>query len=178
MPHRGSMVEFPVALANLETGGVTCSNVEVRYKGNFTYLATARVLKRSLKIDFAFQNEGGSRFHDLRKINLHAGVLDASLVPSGGGCSCRLNEKPLSRHDLFTRIGHPLPGNILFGAERCPAIFSAKLDILLASGSFFHACGLKACFGWPANSNGSSGDPYPDESKRCLGSSIGRAVDS
>lgn len=80
MIHHGNMVEFPIALANLETGGVTCSNVGVRFKGNFTYMATACVLKRSLKIDFAFQNEGGSRFQGLRKINLHAGVLDASKV--------------------------------------------------------------------------------------------------
>ena len=74
--HRGNMVEYPVACGNLADGERTYTNVTVRYKGNFTYMASAHALKRSLKIDFEQSSEDESGFHGLRKVNLHAGVLD------------------------------------------------------------------------------------------------------
>src|SRR5437016_859616 len=44
--------EFPWAHADLSATGNTYQDVGVRYKGNFTYGASAGELKRSLKIDF------------------------------------------------------------------------------------------------------------------------------
>jgi hypothetical protein len=76
--HRGAFgTEFPWAVAALGTDGTTIEKVGIRYKGNSTYLSTSRVLKRSMKVDIDRHVES-ARFHGLKSLNLHCGVMDAS----------------------------------------------------------------------------------------------------
>ncbi len=67
--------EFPWARGELTAGGTTYRNVGVRYKGNFTYMASAGGLRRSLKIDFN-RHEPDQDFRGLKKINLNGGITD------------------------------------------------------------------------------------------------------
>jgi spore coat protein H len=76
--HKGGFgMEFPWAHAELTAGGKTYKDVGLRYKGNFTYMASSRGLKRPMKIDFAHY-EADRRFHGLKKLNLNSGVTDAT----------------------------------------------------------------------------------------------------
>jgi spore coat protein H len=67
--------EFPWARGELTAGGTTYRDVGVRYKGNFTYMASAGGLRRSLKIDFN-RHDADQDFRGLKKINLNNGVTD------------------------------------------------------------------------------------------------------
>ena len=71
--------EFPWVHGAVAIDGVTVEDVGLRYKGNSTYLATARGLKRSIKIDFDHYNNK-LHFHGLNVLNLHCGVHDPSKV--------------------------------------------------------------------------------------------------
>jgi spore coat protein CotH len=76
--HRGGFgMEYPWARGELTFAGRTYTNVALRYKGNFTYMASARGLKRPIKIDFA-RHEPGQRFFGLKKLNLNNGVTDGT----------------------------------------------------------------------------------------------------
>ena len=70
-------MEFPWARAELAEGDTTFKDVDIRYKGNFTYMASANGLKRSLKIDLD-RHDAALHFHGLRKLNLNCGVTDPS----------------------------------------------------------------------------------------------------
>jgi len=67
--------EFPWVHAKLTEGGTTFENLGVRYKGNASYMTSARGLKRNLKLEFDHYSKKG-RFHGLEEINLNAGVMD------------------------------------------------------------------------------------------------------
>lgn len=67
--------EFPWARGALTAGGTTYRDVGVRYKGNFTYMASAGGLRRSLKIDLN-RHDAGQHFRGLKKINLNNGITD------------------------------------------------------------------------------------------------------
>ena len=71
----GFGMEFPWALAALTAEGTTYSPVGVRYKGNASYMAAARGLKRNFKIELDHYDPE-QRFHGLKTINLNAGALD------------------------------------------------------------------------------------------------------
>lgn len=78
--HRNTFgVEFSWAQADLEFNGQSLSKIGIRYKGNFTYMATATALKKSFKLDF-------DRFVDdqtldgLSMVNLHCGVSDPTMT--------------------------------------------------------------------------------------------------
>ena len=74
--HRSAFgVEFPWVQASLIAEGKTLEKVGLRYKGNSTYMATARSLKRSLKVDVD-RIDDAARFHGLKSLNLHCGVMD------------------------------------------------------------------------------------------------------
>ncbi len=74
--HRSAFgTEFPFAEASLTADGKTVAKVGLRYKGNSTYLSTARGLKRSLKVDLDRYDEA-ARFHGLKSLTLNCGVLD------------------------------------------------------------------------------------------------------
>ena len=79
--HKGGSFgqEFPWAHAALSADGKTYKDVGVRYKGNFTYGASASGLKRSLKMDFD-RYDDGQRFHGLKKVNLNSGITDPARV--------------------------------------------------------------------------------------------------
>ncbi len=67
--------EFPWVHGVLTQGDTTYKNLGVRYKGNASYMMSARGLKRNLKIEFDHYGEKG-RFHGLKEINLNAGAMD------------------------------------------------------------------------------------------------------
>lgn len=76
--HRSAFnMDFPVAEASFTADGKTISKVGLRYKGNSTYLSTARGLKRSLKVDLD-KYDDAARFHGLKSLTLNCGVLDPS----------------------------------------------------------------------------------------------------
>jgi spore coat protein H len=95
--HRSNMIEYPVARGDLDVNGRICRNIAVRYKGNFTYMASAHALKRSLKIDFETAGENSLEFHGMRKINLHAGVLDPT------------RQREALSYEVFRTAGVPAP---------------------------------------------------------------------
>lgn len=71
--------EFPWAHATFGAAGVTLDDVGLRYKGNSTYLASARGLKRSFKVEFDHHNNK-LKFSGLTDLNLHCGVHDPSKI--------------------------------------------------------------------------------------------------
>ena len=75
--HRGSGfgVEFPWVHGTLTAGGTSYPNVGVRYKGNASYMASSRGLKRNFKIDLDHYGEE-RRFHGQKSLNLNAGAMD------------------------------------------------------------------------------------------------------
>jgi spore coat protein H len=76
--HRGAFdTQFPWAEASFTADGKTVAKIGLRYKGNSTYFSTMRGLKRSLKVDLD-RFDDGARFHGLKSLNLHCGVMDPS----------------------------------------------------------------------------------------------------
>lgn len=76
--HRNTFgVDFPWAQGDLTLDGKTLKDVGIRYKGNYTYMATARSLKKSLKLDLN-KYAAGQNLDGLTKLNLHCGVSDPS----------------------------------------------------------------------------------------------------
>jgi spore coat protein H len=76
--HRNNAMEFPIAYGDLSAEGRSYPHIALRYKGNFTYMASSRLLKRSLKVDFEPTKTNAPGFHGLGKVNLHAGVVDST----------------------------------------------------------------------------------------------------
>ncbi len=70
-------VDFPWIAADLDFNGQTFKDVGLRYKGNYTYMATARSLKKSFKLDMN-RNVEGQKLDGLTMFNLHCGVTDPS----------------------------------------------------------------------------------------------------
>lgn len=70
--------EFPWAKADFTALGQTFKKVGVRYKGNFTYVASAQLLRRPMKIELDHYDDEAPRLHGHRKINLANGVNDAA----------------------------------------------------------------------------------------------------
>jgi spore coat protein H len=68
-------MEYPWASATVFSDGKTYKNVGVRYKGNFTYIASASSLKRPLQIDLDHYDEG-VRYHGLKKLYFSNGITD------------------------------------------------------------------------------------------------------
>jgi spore coat protein CotH len=73
--HKGAGGQYPWAHADFIADGRTFKNAGVRYKGNFTYAASAASLKRPLQIDLDHYGDS-ARFHGQRKLSLAAGVTD------------------------------------------------------------------------------------------------------
>ncbi|MFM8287455.1 MAG: CotH kinase family protein, partial [Planctomycetaceae bacterium] len=89
-------VEFPWGQGQVEFEGETLADVGLRFKGNFTYMASAQALKKPLKLDFN-RNVKGQKLDGLTRVNLHTGVSDPT----------RLRES-LS-YTLFRDLGVPAP---------------------------------------------------------------------
>jgi spore coat protein CotH len=70
-------VDFPWSQGELTFDGETFKDVGVRYKGNYTFMATARSLKKSMKLDLN-RNVDGQKLDGLTMLNLHCGVSDGS----------------------------------------------------------------------------------------------------
>ena len=76
--HRNTFgVAFPWSKCSLEFDGETYNDVGLRYKGNYTYMATARALKKSFKIDINRHVES-QKLDGLTMLNLNCNVSDAS----------------------------------------------------------------------------------------------------
>jgi len=76
--HRNTFgVDLPWSRGDVEVDGRRFTDVGVRCKGNYTFLATARSLRKSLKIDFN-RHVAGQKLDGLSMVNLHCGVSDPS----------------------------------------------------------------------------------------------------
>jgi len=74
--HRNTFgVDFPWAQGDLAFAGESFKDVGVRYKGNYTYMATARSLKKSMKLDLN-KHVDSQKLDGLTKLSLHCGVSD------------------------------------------------------------------------------------------------------
>ncbi|MBS0204524.1 MAG: CotH kinase family protein [Planctomycetes bacterium] len=74
--HRNTFgVDFPWSQCDLSFEGETLKDVGIRYKGNYTFLAAARSLKKSFKLDMN-RNVSGQKLDGLTMLNLHSGVSD------------------------------------------------------------------------------------------------------
>jgi spore coat protein CotH len=75
--HKGSGfgMEFPIIHAEFAAEGQTIKNIGLRYKGNASYMASARGLKRNFKVELDHYDDT-LRFHGQKKINLNAGAMD------------------------------------------------------------------------------------------------------
>ncbi|MBL8795566.1 MAG: CotH kinase family protein [Planctomycetia bacterium] len=75
--HKGNGfgTEFPWAHADVIVDGETLKNVGLRYKGNASYMASARAVKRNFKIGLEHDEEE-LRYHGMKTLNLNAGALD------------------------------------------------------------------------------------------------------
>ncbi len=74
--HRNTFgVEFPWVKGDLSFDGQTYKEVGIRYKGNYTFMATAQSLKKSLKVDLN-RNVDGQKLDGLTMLNFHCGVSD------------------------------------------------------------------------------------------------------
>jgi spore coat protein H len=67
--------EFPWASGDITIAGKTFKNVGARYKGNYTYLLSAKQLKRSMKITLD-RHEEDQELYGIDKLNLSSGVTD------------------------------------------------------------------------------------------------------
>lgn len=88
--------DFPVAHASIRSGDQSATNVAIRYKGNSTYLAAARGLKRSFKIDVN-EFEASQKFLGVKTLNLHGGIHDPSKV------------REAVTYEIFRAAGVPAP---------------------------------------------------------------------
>jgi spore coat protein CotH len=68
-------VEFPYAHGEFSCDGKTYKDVAFRYKGNASYMASARGLKRNFKVELD-RYAADQRFQGLKTINLNAGAMD------------------------------------------------------------------------------------------------------
>ena len=74
--HRNTFgVDFPWCKGDVSFGGKTYKDVGVRYKGNYTFMATARSLKKSLKLDLN-RNVEGQKLDGLTMLNFNCSVSD------------------------------------------------------------------------------------------------------
>jgi spore coat protein H len=95
--HRGAFgTEFPWAHGDLSEDGTAYRDLGIRYKGNASYMASARGLKRNLKFELDRFDDNG-RYFGLKTINLNAGALD----PTRG--------REALAYALFRAAGVPAP---------------------------------------------------------------------
>jgi hypothetical protein len=70
-------MEFPWGRGEVTINGTALKDVGIRYKGNASYMASSRGLKRSFKLDLDHFDER-QRFHGLKTLNLNSGAMDPS----------------------------------------------------------------------------------------------------
>jgi spore coat protein H len=105
----GFGMEYPWAHADFSAEGKTFKNVGLRFKGNFTYMASANTLKRPLQIDLEHYGEE-TRFHGLKKLNFGNGVTDpARMRESLGFAVFRAAGVPAPR-TAYAQLTLTLPG--------------------------------------------------------------------
>lgn len=72
-------IELPWSSANVDFNGTVYRKAGIRYKGNYTFLATSRSLKRSFKLDIN-RHDDDQKLDGLTMLNLHCGVSDPTLL--------------------------------------------------------------------------------------------------
>jgi len=76
--HRNTFgLDLPWSHGDLTFEGETYKDVGVRYKGNYTFIATAKSLKKSLKVDLNKEIDG-QKLDGQAMLNLNCGVSDPS----------------------------------------------------------------------------------------------------
>lgn len=71
----GDEDRYPKVHASIDFAGTTFADVQTRYKGNATYMASRNQLKRSLKIDLN-KFVKGQKIGAVTELNLHSSVMD------------------------------------------------------------------------------------------------------
>lgn len=108
--HRSAFgMEFPWVEASLTVDDKTLPKVGLRYKGNSTYMASSRNLKRSLKIDLDRHDEAG-RFHGLKSLTLHCGVHDPSKAREALAYAVYRAAGVPAPRTAFTEVALTVPG--------------------------------------------------------------------
>ena len=106
---RRSAIRFPYVRAKVSVAGRSFTDVGLRYKGNSSFMAARRTLKRSFKIDFN-RFVKGQKFLGLTKISLNNNILDPSLLREAISYSLfRELGLPASR-TTFARVLLTVPG--------------------------------------------------------------------
>lgn len=95
--HRSQFgTEFTWVRGEAAVDGKTIKDVGLRYKGNYTYMASATKLKRSIKIDLN-RHVKGQTFAGLKMLNLNNNVTDPSRA------------REALAYDFFRAVGVPAP---------------------------------------------------------------------
>jgi spore coat protein H len=95
--HRNGMgVEFPVVRATVKLDGATYADTALRYKGNFTFMASAAGLKRPFRIDLDRFVKGRTAA-GVSTFSLNNNIADPSRV------------REVLAHDLFREAKVPAP---------------------------------------------------------------------
>ncbi|MFN0055028.1 MAG: CotH kinase family protein [Planctomycetales bacterium] len=92
----GFGMEFPWARGTMTAGGIVCANLGIRYKGNGSYMMSARGLKRNFKLEFDHNDEEG-RFLGMKTLNLNAGSIDPTKI------------REALAYEVFRAAGTPAP---------------------------------------------------------------------
>jgi hypothetical protein len=87
---------YPKVHASIDLAGASFADVQARYKGNATYMASRNQLKRSLKIDLN-KFVKGQKIATVTELNLHSSVMDPSWM-----------NEALS-YELYREAGVPSP---------------------------------------------------------------------
>lgn len=74
-PMGGDEDRYPKVHASIDFAGTTFADVQARYKGNATYMASRGQLKRSLKIDLN-KFVKGQKIGAVTELNFHSSVMD------------------------------------------------------------------------------------------------------
>ena len=124
--HMGSGfgIEFPIVHATFVADGKSFANAGLRYKGNASYMASSRSVKKSMKVELDHFDENAARFHGLRKLNLNSGVMD----PTKGARRWHL---PPSEPPEFRPRARPTPKS----RSRSPANTTTSISAFSLSSS-------------------------------------------
>ena len=101
--------EFPYAVGDLVVEGRRYDSAGIRYKGNSSYMAAAKGLKRSIKIEFDHYYEG-DRFHGMKTLNLNCGLLDPSRIREAFAYSVYRDAGVPAPRTAFAEVTLSVPG--------------------------------------------------------------------
>lgn len=105
----GFGIEFPWVHATFAGGGQTLQDIGLRYKGNSSYMAAARSLKRNFKVDLN-RYVDDQNYQGLKAINLHAGAVDTTKMREALAYSVFRNAGVPAPRTAFAEVTLTVPG--------------------------------------------------------------------